>query len=206
MFRLYFITTKRGFTLIELLIVIVIIAILVAIGFVSYNGMRQRAYDAKVDATLNQLGKAVEAYAAKGYTIRQKYYAVQDFYANPGGGSVSEGIQIYAGGGLGTELMSKGFLNENLQDGLRGGPTRDLTLKNRIKIVTCGKNKLFLLIESYSGTSELTLRDRFVDLDCAAKTDRDWRAENGLPAPTAWGTGSGTYRVQPNYKYLELDL
>ena len=47
---------RRGFTIVELLIVIVVIAILASISIVAYNGIQQRANNAKTV-------KAVEAYA-----------------------------------------------------------------------------------------------------------------------------------------------
>lgn len=53
---------KTGFTLIEILIAVSIIAILSLIGVVTYNGIRQKAYDAKVDVTLNQVENAIRIY------------------------------------------------------------------------------------------------------------------------------------------------
>lgn len=49
----------RGFTIVELLIVIVIIAILAAIVIVAYNGIQERAREAKIDADLTQIEKAI---------------------------------------------------------------------------------------------------------------------------------------------------
>lgn len=198
--------TRRGFTIVELLVAIVIIAILATVGVVAYGTIRQRAYDSKVDAILNQVGKAIENYVTKGNSIRLKHYAISDFYAAPGGGWTDQGLPVYSGGGLGVELANKGMLVENLQNSLAGGPTRDLSLKNRIKTVSCGKSKMFIIIEAYSGISESDLQQKMRNLDCAWKTEKDWRNENNLPLPSGWGTASGTYRVQPNYKYLELDL
>ncbi len=206
MAKFYRINTNQGFTIVELLVAIVVIAILAMIGFLSYNGIRQRAYDAKVDATLNQISKAVKSYTVKGNKIRQKYYAIQDFYANPGGGWASEGVTVHAGGGLGTELANRGFLSDNLQNGLKGGPKLDLGLKNRIKTINCGEDKLFVIIESYSGVKESELNTKLNNLQCAWKTEVAWRKENGLPAPSGWGTASGHYTVQPSYKYVEIDL
>lgn len=55
---------QTGFTIVELLIVVVVIAILAAITIVSYNGIRQRATEASVQATLSQVNEKVLAYAA----------------------------------------------------------------------------------------------------------------------------------------------
>lgn len=193
--------------MVELLIVIVVLAILATIGIASYHKLVQLAYDAKVDATLSQIDKAIRAYHIEGHRIKQKYYSYNDFNATPGGGSTEQGVPIFNGGGLGTELASKGLLSSDIQNTLKNyGPKKDLNLKNRIQTVNCGKNKIFIVIESYSGISQAELNKRWEDLRCHDKTDRDWRAENNLPQPLAGGYGFGTYHIQPNYKYIEIDL
>lgn len=53
--------SSRGFTLIELLVVISIIAILSAVGLVSYNGIRNNTLKTKRIADLNAIKKAYEA-------------------------------------------------------------------------------------------------------------------------------------------------
>ena len=55
---------QRGFTIIELLIVIVVIAILVSITIVAYNGVQKRAYDAVARADAGKLGKLMQLYQA----------------------------------------------------------------------------------------------------------------------------------------------
>ena len=60
---------KFGFTLIELLIVITIIAILAAIGLVTYSSFTQRARDAKRQADLKFIQSGLEQYHAD-----QKHY------------------------------------------------------------------------------------------------------------------------------------
>ena len=197
----------HGFTLIETLIAIIVISILATISVVAYNGMQQKAYDAKVDATLNQIEKGIKAYVIKGNNLRLRHYVVNDFYAQPGGGHTDAGIAIYSGGGLGRELNEKNILSGNFQDPLKQhGPKRDLSLKNNIRIIHCGKKKLFVVIEAYSGTKESDFNQKRRALNCEYRTELDWRAENNLPPPSAWGTASGNYRVQPNYKIAEIDL
>lgn len=49
-----------GFTIIELLIVIIVIAILTAIGFVAYSGVRDRTYDMSVQSDLRNFAQKME--------------------------------------------------------------------------------------------------------------------------------------------------
>lgn len=55
---------KRGFTIVELLIVIVVIAILAAIVVVGYQGIRQRADNARRIAAAQQIQTLFKIYAA----------------------------------------------------------------------------------------------------------------------------------------------
>ncbi|MCK4454372.1 prepilin-type N-terminal cleavage/methylation domain-containing protein, partial [Candidatus Parcubacteria bacterium] len=52
--------TKRGFTLIELLVVIAVIGILSSIVLVSLSGARDRAKDARVVSSMDQVRSAAE--------------------------------------------------------------------------------------------------------------------------------------------------
>lgn len=56
---------KRGFTLIELMIAISIIAILSAVGLVTYNSTRMIARDAKRKADLRAISQALELFYAE---------------------------------------------------------------------------------------------------------------------------------------------
>lgn len=51
----------KGFTLIELLVAISIIAILSAVGLVSYNGIRGKAQEARIKSDINAIKKAYES-------------------------------------------------------------------------------------------------------------------------------------------------
>ncbi len=58
-------TNPKGFTIVELLIVIVIIAILAAIGFVAYNGIQYRSKTSALSSELTTMGKQIELYFAE---------------------------------------------------------------------------------------------------------------------------------------------
>lgn len=56
---------QRGFTIVELLIAIVVIAILVSVSVVAYNGIQARAHNTAVQADINTLGKALALYHSR---------------------------------------------------------------------------------------------------------------------------------------------
>lgn len=69
---------KSGFTLVELLIVIVVIAILAAIGVVAFNGIQQNAYASKAGQIASDYSKLIKLY----YTENGIY---PTFYDTPSG-------------------------------------------------------------------------------------------------------------------------
>jgi len=54
----------NGFTIVELLIVIVVIGILAAITIVAFNGVQNKAFNARVQSDIKNVQKIVESYAA----------------------------------------------------------------------------------------------------------------------------------------------
>lgn len=62
-------TKNSGFTLIELLTVMTIIAVLVGLALVSFQGTRKTARDGKRKADLEQIRSALEMYRADNPTI-----------------------------------------------------------------------------------------------------------------------------------------
>lgn len=68
------INRKKSFVLIELLVVVAVIGILASIIFVSVNGARERARDAKRKLDLANINMAIKL-----------YYQAKGYYPNPGG-------------------------------------------------------------------------------------------------------------------------
>lgn len=53
---------QKGFTIIELIIVIVIISILTALTILTYNGVRNKAYDSSIQTDLRSIAAGLKAY------------------------------------------------------------------------------------------------------------------------------------------------
>ena len=200
------ISHKPGFTLVEMIIIISVIAILSAIGIVSYQHVRQNAYDAKAKNTLQQVETAFKAYITAGNKIPMRYYHPLKFYNDPGGGWMDLGVSVFHGGGIGNALNKAGFLSGNITDDLKNGPKKDTDLKNNIGFRQCGKDKVFFYIEIYGkGIEQREFSKKMEDLHCQQKTDEAWLAEHGINR-YAGGWGSGNFRVQTNYLVAEIDL
>ncbi len=82
----------RGFTIVELLIVIVVIAILAAITIVAFNGVQQRARDAKRQSDVKTIAKALELY----YTEKGAYPNATNY--TPGSTTINSGWSTTADG------------------------------------------------------------------------------------------------------------
>jgi len=80
-------SAKKGFTLMEILVAIAIIAILTAIGIVSYTSINRNARNAKRTSDIEQVRSALELYRAEiGHYPGSTYDAVfvSDLLANDG--------------------------------------------------------------------------------------------------------------------------
>ena len=62
-----------GFTIVELLIVIVVIAILVAITIVAFNGIQTRAQNSKIRSDLAMFSKAIQAARVSSGEVATRY-------------------------------------------------------------------------------------------------------------------------------------
>ncbi len=76
---------KQGFTLIEVLVAATIIAILTAVGMVSYTNINKRSRDTKRRSDMEQIRSALEMYRADNGS-----------YANTGGGNWSDASNLSA--------------------------------------------------------------------------------------------------------------
>ena len=110
---------KPGFTLVEMIIIISVIAILSTISIIAYQYIRQDAYDAKAKTALQQVETGFKSYITAGNKVPMRYYSPYGFYADPGGGSIEQGIPVNHGGGIGRALVNAGFLSSNLLDSLK---------------------------------------------------------------------------------------
>lgn len=111
-----------GFTIVELLIVIVVIAILAAISIVAYNGVQQRAANAKTTDALNAWVKAIKLYKSDKGQYPSGWTCLGEGYLyGPTGSDTSGGAQCRqdaAGSGVvrstAFENMMKPYMNNSL--------------------------------------------------------------------------------------------
>jgi general secretion pathway protein G len=84
---------RRGFTLVELMVVIIVLAILVALLLPVLNGALRTARNSAVQAEINQLAQALEAFKAKygDYPPSRIYLAEDGDYS---GGGTGGGAQV----------------------------------------------------------------------------------------------------------------
>lgn len=96
----------KGFTIVELLIVIVVIAILAAITIVAYNGIQQRANNAKTTAALSAWIKAMSLYRVDNGHWPIGYVCLGQGYGMGLSGNESSGFQCRQDGGGGANENS----------------------------------------------------------------------------------------------------
>lgn len=86
------INNRRGFTIVELLIVIVVIGILAAITIVAYNGVQDRARQAKIQQDEQAISTAIiAARSLTGGTLKD---IVSDFWIGQDCSSVTPGTDL----------------------------------------------------------------------------------------------------------------
>lgn len=99
---------SAGFTLIELLIVIIIIGILAAIGFVAYTGSQNKAKKADAEATLSQIRSKLAEYNAENDKYPKDEAAVVTYLKDNNNTTIGDKLNsetklIYAGSPSGCE-------------------------------------------------------------------------------------------------------
>lgn len=112
------------------MVVIVVLSILTALSVVGYRGMQERAYDASVKSTINEVAKALQNYNTK-YGLPPLYYEItlEDRDAIPASGTGD--YNEYAGGTLGRALYKKNLLPRHFQNHLKNPRTSNATIKSQ---------------------------------------------------------------------------
>lgn len=119
-----------------------VLSILTALSVVGYRGMQERAYDASVKSTINEVAKALQNYNTK-HGIPPKYYemtlAERDATPEPGPGQYDR----YAGGTIGRALLKEGLLPRHFQDHLKSPKTSNVAIQFRptVSLMRCVETK-----------------------------------------------------------------
>lgn len=102
-----------GFTIVELLIVIVVIAVLAAIGSIAYSGIQQRARNAAIINTASSTVKLIQAYIAQEGAYPLAVNGMRCITAESGCQS-TVGDEIGASPDLHTELAKVGTVSQSV--------------------------------------------------------------------------------------------
>ncbi len=165
----------------EMLIVIVVIAILAAIGFVTYGTIRRNAYDAKVDLALNQAEKLVIAYDRK----------------NKPGKDPSLDVHFVK-----NQMIQQGYIDDKFINQLKDfSPMRAYGMNNRdnwVRILWCGGHKYLITAEAYS--NGIPEDDYYDETDACHHDNSVWNSSFG------GGTGHTSTDKPRYFRIKSLDL
>ena len=152
---------QAGFTIVELLIVIVVIAILAAITIVAYNGVQQRARDARRATDLSNIAKALQRWSIE---------TGQDFSAFPVGVASIRGNGwynvSYSTASAKAYLVNLGYITNSVDD-----PINDYNPPaSAYMIVQCnvGDDKTRILLANMDTAQTQTVAQQLVGTTCAS--------------------------------------
>ncbi|MDO4684724.1 MAG: prepilin-type N-terminal cleavage/methylation domain-containing protein [Candidatus Saccharibacteria bacterium] len=225
----------QGFTIVELMVVIAILSILTALSVVGYRDIQERAYDASVKSTINEVAKALQNYNTK-HGIPPKYYSLtledKDVMPEPGPGRYDR----YTGGTIGRALIKEGLLPPHFQDHLKKPKASNPAIKKypTISLMRCVETKdsspvfnfgygeqtklltsfkkdvIVVYARTHSGVEEGKFRDSI--LECANDTSRHgeeilYRSQ-GHPSQrlTQYGWVNDSDPLMPRFSYVVVPI
>ena len=142
-------TKQSGFTIVELLVVIIVIAILAAVTIVAFNGAQQRARDANIVATANQIEKSIMLWYQDVGVLPAAGYGSTGAVSGDScpGNTTSSGGFFQSGTYLCTMqdlLKARGYLTKNLNASLPKNTTLGSS-STVFMFYNCGANRYILL-------------------------------------------------------------
>lgn len=212
-------TKQKGFTIVELIVVAVVIAILAALTVVSYTALSHRAYDTKLKTNLTNAAKAIKSLYSKEGSIPPLHYDANKFFADPSSTKTYQGLPIRRGGGIGNDLVAKGYLPPSFKGSTEDYPWDDV-YKSRftgVQLKRCMKfdydtgkyeeDEIILFARSYSGASVSEMYGILDRSDCSPATEEKYFLYlNGLSLPKSFYWSSSRPGGALKFQYERVKL
>lgn len=160
-----------GFTLVELLIVITIIAILAAIGIVSYNGIQSRARDSKRVEDVSHIGRSLQLWAGTDKSL-----------STFGGGLGGQGFGWFENDyGSGNISIKQVLINNKLATlGIRDPKFTSQTQDYIISLCTNPSDNRRIIMAKLENAPSQTVAQQIAQAGCTTAQWNGWVTSNGM--------------------------
>jgi prepilin-type N-terminal cleavage/methylation domain-containing protein len=160
-----------GFTLVEVLIVITVIAILVAIGIVSYSGVQARARDSKRIEDVAHIGRSLQLWAGTDKSL-----------ASFGGGSGGQGYGWFENNYGGVNIAIKQVLinNKLATLGIRDPRFVNMSQDYVISLCTTASDNRRVIMAKLENAPTQTVAQQITQAGCTSGSYSTWVTTNGM--------------------------
>jgi len=160
-----------GFTLVEVLIVITVIAILAAIGIVSYSGIQDRARDSKRIEDVSHIGRSLKLWAGTDKSL-----------ASFGGGSGGQGFGWFENNYGGANIPIKTVLinNKLATLGIRDPNFVNMSQDYVISLCTTASDNRRVVMAKLEVAPTQTVAQQITQAGCTSGSYSTWVSTNGM--------------------------